>query len=226
METTYRELVSKISNLLKLNNRDEKISRRLIIKLFQDSASTLISQKLLDRTVLNELNLYTQIPCFEFKKEEVKNCKNIEFRRCKTLMKSVCPLPKLVFSRLGASVKEIVSLDGSYRFVFLDKGQYQRNKKRQYSLKGEVYIYLDTDNHLYIPDEEIYTVDLTILTTKPEEIKNCKSCGEEEECSSVWDTIYVCPDKLQEVIFQQVMQYLGVNRQIREDENPNSQQGT
>jgi len=41
----------------------------------------------------------------------------------------------------------------------------------------------------------------------------------------VWDTIYVCPDKLQEVIFQQVMQYLGVNRQIREDENPNSQQG-
>lgn len=225
METTYRELVSKISNLLRLNNRDEKISRRLVIKLFQDAASTLISQKLLDRTVLNELNLYTQIPCFEFKKEEVKNCKNIEFRRCKTLMKSVCPLPKLVFSRLGSSVKEIVSLDGNYRFVFLDKGQYQRNKKRQYSLKGEVYIYLDSDNHLYIPDEEIYTVDLTILTTKPEEIKNCKSCGEEEDCSSNLDQKFICPDKLVGTVFDIVLQQLGINKQIREDNNPDGLQG-
>lgn len=223
--TTYREIVSKTTNLLKLNNKDEDVSRRFIIKLFQDSATMLISQRLLDRTVLNELNLYTQIPCFEFKKEEVKNCKNIEFRRCKTLMKSVCPLPKLVFSRLGASVKEIVSLDGSYRFVFLDKGQYQRNKKRQYSLKGEVYIYLDSDNHLYIPDEEIYTVDLTILTTKPEEIKNCKSCGEEEDCSSVWDTELKIPDKLISVLFTEVLGLLGVSKNTIEDQNPNGIKG-
>lgn len=225
MSTTYRELVSKITNILKLNNKDENISRRLVIKLFQDSATTLISQKLLDRTITQELNLYTQIPCFQFEKEDVKSCNNIEFRRCKVLMKSVCPLPKLVFSRLGASVKEIVSLDGNYRFVFLDKGQYQRNKKRQYSLKGEVYIYLDSDNHLYIPDEEIYTVDLTILTTKPEEIKKCKSCGEDKSCKSHLDELFICPDKLVDVVFQSVLQQLGINRQIREDSNPDGKQG-
>ena len=140
-------------------------------------------------------------------------------------MKSVCPLPKLVFSRLGASIKEIVSLDGNYRFVYLDKGQYQRNKNRKYSLKDEVYIYLDSDNHLYIPDNEILTVDLTILTLHPEDIKKCSSCGEEKDCSSQWDETFICPDKLVEPITDMVLQKLGINRQIREDENPNSEQG-
>lgn len=222
---TYREIVSKAMNMLKLNNKDETISRRFVLSLFQQTATTLISQKLLDRTLSSEINLYTNIPCFQFEKVDTKVCSNIEFRYCKTLMKSVCPLPKLVFSRLGASVKEIVSLDGNYRFVFLDKGQYQRNKNRKYSLKDEVYIYLDSDNHLYIPDHEIRTVDLTILTVKPEEIKECSSCGEEKECVSNWESTYVCPDKLQESVFQQVMQYLGVNRQVREDSNPDGKEG-
>lgn len=222
---TYKEIVSKVTNLLKLNNRDEKISRRFILKLFRDATSSLISQKLLDRTLTQETNLYTQIPCFQFEKIESKSCGNIEFRYCKTLMKSVCPLPKLVFSRLGASIKEIVSLDGNYRFVYLDKGQYQRNKNRKYSLKDEVYIYLDSDNHLYIPDNEILTVDLTILTLHPEDIKKCSSCGEEEDCSSQWDKTFICPDKLVESITDMTLQKLGINRQIREDENPNSEQG-
>lgn len=222
---TYREIVSKAMNMLKLNNKDETISRRFVLSLFQQAATTLISQKLLDRTLSSEINLYTNIPCFQFEKIDTKVCSNIEFRYCKTLMKSVCPLPKLVFSRLGASVKEIASLDGNYRFVFLDKGQYQRNKNRKYSLKDEVYIYLDSDNHLYIPDHEIRTIDLTILTVKPEETKECNSCGEEKDCTSRWDEVFVCPDKLLESVFQQGMQYLGVNRQVREDSNPDGKEG-
>lgn len=222
---TYREIVSKAMNMLKLNNKDETISRRFVLKLFQDNATSLISQKWLDRTILSETNLYTNIPCFQFEKIDNKICSNIEFRYCNTLMKSKCPLPKLVFSRLGASVKEIVSLDGNYRFVFLDKGQYQRNKNRKYSLKDEVYIYLDSDNHLYIPDHEIRTVDLTILTIKPEEIKECISCGEEKDCVSNWETKFVISDKLLTTLFDMTMQYLGVNRQLREDQNPNLQEG-
>lgn len=224
MATTYRDIISKTTNLLKLNNKDENISRRFILKLFQDASITLISQRWLDRTILSEMNLYTQMPCFEFEKIDVKKCNNIEFRLCKTLMKSKCPLPKLVFSRLGGSVKEIVSLDGDYRFVFLDKGQYQRNKNRQYSLKDEVYIYLDADNHLYIPDHEILSVDLTLLTVRPEEAKECNSC-EEKDCASVYDTEFVCPDKLLSVVYEQVYQLLGINRQIRQDENPNGEAG-
>ncbi len=140
------------------------------------------------------------------------------------MLKSKCKLPKLVFSRLGASVKEIVSLDGNYRFVFLDKGQYQRNKKRRYSIEDEVYIYLDADNHLYIPDHEIYTVDLTILTPNPEEADECMAC-KKDECKNNWDAEFVCPDKLVDVVFNQVLQILGMSKQIRQDENPNNVSG-
>jgi|GEM_PF-1487118 len=222
---TNLEAISTLTNTLKLNNRDDNLPRRYLLSLLRNSATTLISQKWLDRTILSESNLYTSIPCFQFEKIDTKICKNIEFRYCKTLMKSKCPLPKLIFSRLGASVKEIVSLDGNYRFVFLDKGQYQRNKNRKYSIKDEVYIYLDSDNHLYIPDHEIYTVDLTILTIKPEDIKECSSCENDDKCISRWDTLFICPDKLLESVFDIVLQRLGINRQIKEDQNPNSLEG-
>ena len=222
---TYREAVSKCVNTLKLNNKDEHISRRYILKLLQDSAQVLISQKLLERTIIGDLNLYTYISCFEFEMVDMKKCPIIEFKMCSTLMKSKKPLPKLVFSRLGASIKDIVALDGNYRFTMVDKGQYQRNKKRKYSVKGETYIYLDSDFHLYIPDEEIYSVDLTVLTTKPEDVDKCSACSE-EGCKKYWDMEFICPDKLIEAVFAQAYQVLGMNRQIRDDQNPNSQEGS
>ena len=128
---TNLEFVSQISGILKSNNKDSKTPRRLILKIGQDSATFLIAQKLLDRTISQETNLYTTIPCFEFEQIDVKKCPSLEFRMCKTLMKSVKPLPKLVFSRLGASVRDIVSLDGNFTFSFVDEAQYRRNKKRK-----------------------------------------------------------------------------------------------
>jgi len=222
---TKKEFVSKVINILKLNNRDEHVSRRFVLRVAQGIAKTLISQKLLDRTISSELNLYSHIPCFEFEKIEAIKCPLIDFRMCITLMKSKTPLPELVFSRLGASIKDIVSLDGNYRFTYLDKGQYQRNKKRQHSLKDEVYIYLDTDMHLYIPDQEIYSIDLTILTLNTEEIENCSSC-KKKECKSYWESDFVIPDKLADVVLNQTVQLMGVSRQIREDQNPNNEQGS
>lgn len=218
------EFVSKVSGILKLNNKDDHTPRRLILKLAKDTAVQLISQKLLDRTITLENNLYTQIPCFEFESIDTRECSNVEFRRCNTLMKSKCKLPELVFSRLGASVREIVSLDGNYRFVFLDKGQYQRNKNRRYSIEDEVYIYLDVDNYLYIPDHEIYTVDLTILTPNPEQADECSSC-KKDNCKNYWNEEFIVPNKLVDTVFNQVLQIMGVSKQVRADENPNNVSG-
>ena len=222
---TKREFVSKVINALKLNNRDEHISRRFILSIAKGISKTLISQKLLDRTIAQELNLYTTIPCFEFEQIEAKRCPLIEFKMCQVLMKSKKPLPEPVFSRLGASIKDIISLDGNFRFTYLDKGQYQRNKKRQHSLKGEVYVYLDTDMHLYIPDEEIYSIDLTILTMDTEDVEDCSSCND-KKCLSKWDSEFVVSDKLSDTVLNQTLQILGVGRSIRADQNPNSQEGS
>ena len=219
---TYLEMVSKVMNTLKLNNRDEHISRRFVLSLLKSTATQIISQKWLDRTIVNETNLYTQINCFDFERIDVKSCSNLEFRLCNILMKSVKPLPKLVFSRLGSSVKEVYSLDGSYKFVMLDKGQYTINKKRRYKIENEIYIYLDSDNHLYIPDREIYTVDLSVLTLDTENTPSC----DKDLCKSNWEYEFKCPDKLIDVVFNQTLQILGLNKQIREDQNPNGIQGT
>ena len=128
---TNLEFVSLISGILKSNNKDNRIPRRLILKTGQDVVTFLVAQKLMDRTITSETSLYTTIPCFEFERIESKKCPSIEFRMCKVLMKSKEPLPKLVFSRLGASVKDIISLDGEFTFTFVDEAQYRRNKKRQ-----------------------------------------------------------------------------------------------
>ncbi len=219
---TNLEFVSQISGILKSNNKDNKIPKRLILKVGQDVATFLVAQKLLDRTISNETNLYTTIPCFEFEQINVKDCPSIEFRLCDILMKSKKPLPKLVFSRLGASIKDVVSIDGDFTFSFVDEAQYRRNKKRPQQLKNQIFIYLGTDNHLYIPDREIHSLDLTILTLDTTNIEDCSSCLETDACKNNWSSPFIAPDKLLEVIKETTLQRLSMTRQITQDNNPNS----
>jgi hypothetical protein len=218
---TNLEFVSQISGILKSNNKDNKIPKRLILKVGQDAATFLIAQKLLDRTISSETNLYTTIPCFEFERIESKNCPSIEFRRCDVLMKSKKCLPKLVFSRLGASIKDVVALDGDFTFSFVDESQYRRNKKRQ-QLKNQIFIYLGTDNHLYIPDREIYSLDLTILTLDTVSAEECSSCLETDKCKNNWDAEFKISDKILESVKDLTLQRLQITRTLAQDSNPNN----
>lgn len=222
---TNREITSEIVNILRTHNKDNRLSRRFILKLLQDSAEFLISQKWGDRSILAETSLYTHLPCFEFERIETKDCPSIEFRLCKTLMKSKKPLPKLIFSRLGSSVKEIVSLDGDFLFTYVDETQYRRNKKRQHKLKNEVYIYLGADNHLYIPDQEILSVDLTILTTDTTCIEDCSACMEKDACKSNWDCEFIMASKLIEATKDLCLQRLGLLKSMPVDQSPNGIEG-
>lgn len=218
---TNLEFVSQITGILKSNNKDNRIPKRLILKVGQDAATFLMAQKLMDRTLSSETQLFTTIPCFEFEQIESKRCPSIEFKMCKVLMKSKEPLPKLIFSRLGASVRDIVSLDGEFNFTFVDETQYRRNKKRQQTLKDQVFIYLGTDNHLYIPDREIHSLDLTILTPDTIAAEECSQC-KEKNCKNFWNYPFIIPDKLVEATKDMVLQRLQITRTLQEDNNPNS----
>lgn len=222
---TNLEFVSQISGILKSNNKDNRISKRLILKVGQDAATFLIAQKLMDRTISSETNLFTTIPCFELEQIESKNCPSIEFRLCKTLMKSKCPLPKLVFSRLGASIRDIVALDGEFVFTFVDESQYRRNKKRQHHLKDQVFVYLGTDNHIYIPDREIHSLDIVILTTDTIGAKDCSSCEEKDCKTSNWDAEFKVSDKILEAVKDMTLQRLQITRTLSEDSNYNGVEG-
>ena len=222
---TNRQITSEIINILKSNNKDNRLSRRFVLSLLRDSAEFLIAQKWGERSILMETSLYSFIPCFEFEKTDVKDCPSIEFRFCKTLMKSKNPLPRLVFSRLGSSVKDIVSVDGEFLFTYVDEAQYRRNKKRKYKLKNEVYIYLGTDNHLYIPDHEILSLDLTVLTTDTDGVDDCSSCSESNDCTSAWDKEFICPSKLLEATKDMALSRLGITKSIQNDQNLNGIEG-
>ncbi len=222
---TNLEFVSQIAGILKTNNKDNRIPKRMILAIGKDVATFLVAQKLLDRTITQETNLYSNISCFEFEKIEAKRCPSIEFRMCSTLMKSIKPLPKLVFSRLGASIKEVVALDGNFVFSFVDEAQYRRNKKRNQQLKNQIFIYLGTDGHLYIPDKEIYSLDLTLLTLDNITAKNCSSCEENDNCSNSWEYEFICPDKLLETVKDITLQKLSMTRNIIEDTNLNGVEG-
>lgn len=220
-----KEFVSQITGLLKANNKDNRLPKRLILKVGEDVVTFLIAQKLMDRTISSETNLYTTIPCFEFEQIESKRCPSLEFRMCKTLMRSIKPLPKLVFSRLGASIKEVVALDGDFVFTFVDEAQYRRNKKRQCQLNNNIFVYLGTDNHLYIPDREILSVDITVLTIDNINAQKASDCTEENSCKSFWDYEFVCSDKLLESVKDVTLQRLLMGKQIKEDQNPDNIEG-
>jgi hypothetical protein len=219
---TNSQIVSKVINSLRLINKDEHISRRYVLRVLRDTAKVLIAQKLMERSIQEDLNLYTHIPCFEFEKVEIVSCPIIEFRKCATLMKSVKPLPELIFSRLGASIKNITNVEGLVQLGLISSQQYLRNRNRKVSIKGEVYVYLGVDNHLYIPDYEIWAIDLDTITMKTDEADECSSC-KKVECKSGYEYEFICPDRLLDAVFKDALQTLTTTyKAITPDQNPNN----
>jgi len=219
---TNSEAVSLITTPLKLNYKDSRISRRYILRTLKSVSKGLISQKLSDRTIAYDYNIYTLLKCFEFEKDEVINCNIIEFRRCNQVMKSVKPLPPLVHSRLGASIKNITSIDGMLRFNIIDVNQYRRNKNRKYTLDNEIDVYIGQDLHLYIPDQILQAVDLELITMETDLIESLSGCGEKDTCSNAWNAKFICPDKLEDTVLKSTLQIVASTyASIIKDSNPN-----
>lgn len=220
---TNKEAVSRITTALKLSTKDTRIPARGVLRILRSTALTYIAQRLTERTLQFDYNLYTDINCLEFQKIDVISCPFVEFRTCRTLMKSKKPLPTLVHSRIGASIRDVRSIDESLYFTITDALQYNRNTKRRYSLKSEVYIYLASDGHLYIADQEIYAVNLSLITMEPEKVNEICGCGDKKDsCKSYWDYTFICPDKLLDQVLSRGMEIIAATyANIIKDSNPN-----
>lgn len=222
---TNAEAVSLVLNNLRFLNKDDRISRRFVLRILRSVATTYISQRLYDRTLGNDLKLYTSLECLEMERVDSISCPMLEFRMCKTLMKSVKPLPELIFSRLGSSIRDVTSVDSMYEFRLMDIQQYRRNLKRKYKIK-ELTVYLGIDNHLYIPEEEILAVNVNLLTIKTDEVDECSEC-KKSECKSGWDYEFICPDRILDPVIKETLQLIATTtRAIIQDQNPNGIQGS
>jgi hypothetical protein len=216
---TNLEVVSRVQSALNAISKDNRIPRRYILQVLRDSATMLISQKLGDRSLYKDTNPYTTISCFEMEEFDVVKCDIVEFKRCKSLMRSKNKLPKLIDSKYGHSIKEVTSIDDEFEFEPITLAQYRRNKDRKNY--GEKYFYVK-DGYLYLPDTDVTRVNLYLITLHNEDIK---SCEKNNECKSLWEYEFNAPDKLLDVIINQTTQIIGIRKNIIRDDNANTQEG-
>lgn len=218
---TNGEITSRVINTFKALSKDTRLSRRYVLKTLQDKSKFYISQKLADKSLFREMNLYKALDCFEMEKIDVYKCDIIEFRSCKQLMKSKKKLPDLIFSKYGSSVLEVTSLDGEYLFKPITSAQYRMNKQRAGNNIDNQFFYIK-DNYLYIPDSEVKVVSLSLITLELYDLEQCSSCSQ-DKCKSAWNFEFIVPDKLLEVVISETLKEISINRQIQEDQNPNLQ---
>lgn len=212
------EITDIILNVLKANSKDSRISRRLVLSTLESKAKFYISQKLNDKSLYREANIYKEIPCVEFENVDIIKCPIIEFRTCKTLMRGKKKLPELIWSKYGHTLKEITSIDGNYSFDPITATQYRKNKERS-GKTNKKYFYVK-DGYPYIPDYEFYSGNLYLISQDQYELAQISECSK-NKCNSVWDFEFVCPNKLEELVIQETIKHLSLTKQIQEDVNPN-----
>jgi hypothetical protein len=217
-KVTNSEFTSRVLNGLNSLSKDDKISRRYILHVGKQKSMFYISQKLNDRSLFREDNIYTTLDCFEVERIESVKCDIIEFRQCKSIMKSKKKLPKLIYSRYGNTLKEVTTIDGEKEFKPTTPSQYRRDKNR---VSGTDYInYYVKDGYLYLLDTEIQIVNLYLLTVETADLDNASSCST-PGCKSLWEYDFIIPDKLEELIIAETVKEIAMKKQLPADENPN-----
>lgn len=220
-----REFVSNIINNLKLLNKDDHVSRRYILNTGRAEATTLIAQKLTDKSIFREDNIYSTIECLEMELIDVIKCGIYEFKKCDNLVKSKEKLPKLLYSRYGNSILEVTSVDGSVIFIPTTLSEYKLFKKRIRSSRTKnIKFYYVQDGYLYLPDCEYENVNVTLITLNVKKVKDLSSCKECDKCDSQWGQEFICPDKLLTTVINETFKKATMLRQVVEDNLPNLDQ--
>ena len=216
---TNREIVSVVENSLRGISKDNLVPRRYILKVLRDNAKNLISQKLLDRTLTQEENVYTSVSCIEMDNYNIVKCDIAEFRLCKVLMRSKKPLPTPIYSRLGSSIREVTSIDNLEDITIISPQQYRRNRKRTHNISSNVYAYIDSKNYLWIPDKEIFAVNLKMITLESDRVETCET----KNCRNYWEDLFTCPDKLITTVITMSTEFiLKTYKSVQPDTNPNT----
>lgn len=213
-----KKLVSRISNGLNAINKDARISKRYILEIAKGKAIFLMSQKLRDKSLFRESNILIDVNCFELEKIDKYKCDIVEFKSCNTVMKSRLPLPELVYSRYGSSLKEVTNIDYSLDFRPTTISKYRRDKRRDGF--GEDRFFYIKDNFLYLPDTNVRRVSLALYTPNSYEAVKVSSC-ENTKCLNPWDFEFKCSSKILEIVIQETVKELSFKLQVPKDENPN-----
>jgi|TARA_R110000868_G_scaffold74337_2_gene214894 hypothetical protein len=214
-----RELVSRISNQVRMITKDDYISDRFVLSVALTIAEKFITQKIQRRSIDRESFLYREVNCIEFEPENVFTCNYVEFKSCDKLSKSVKSIKdlKIVFTSYGSSIKELYSIDRqstSFNESTLYQLRMDSRREGNEAREGKFYV---LNNHIYVP-REIEALSGVILALDQYELDEMSSC--EENCESAWDKDFICPSSMLEDVIGYAIQNIVQTKQIPEDEKP------
>lgn len=226
---TKREFVSSVLTDAKLNSKDVHIPRRHILNKGISVAETYMAQRLDKGDLTFESDIVSRIDCFELAPVEGIKCGIVDLKTCNRVMKSVNKLPKPLKGRIGAGIISITSLDGEYEFKPTTSRQFKNKLKNKYVRDKESY-YIVEDDFIILPNSEVEYVSIEYVTLTPEETAGCdcnNDGNEEEDCKTIWDTPFICPQNIYTLVRDKVIQEIAsVYLQVRADENPDLDENT
>lgn len=218
---TNSEFVSRVVNDIGALTKDAHVSRRWILSIGQQKARAYIAQKWADGTLFGEESLFSHIRCMRMKRVRSVDCCFDEFKLCRILMRSEERLPDIVYTRLGPTIIKVSNVVDDIIFTSISLRKYANNKNRKYGNIDQYYYYMD-DGYLYIPDVEIMSVNVSLVTLDRKSATSMSGCGtgDIDRCRPSWDYEFVCPDKLLEYVVMETIKEAYVKLQIPIDENP------
>lgn len=219
---TNREFVSGVLNQLKLLNKDTYIPRRAILSLARSTVTTYVAQRLDSFDITSQFDIITTVDCFEMESVDYVKCGNIELKNCRSIMRSKEKLPETINGRVTSGVLMVTSVDGEYDFKVISFTRFKNKLKNKYVRDKEKYALIQ-DGYLVLPNSEVETVSLQLLTFESDANEDC-GCGNDKKkngCKKIWDKKFVCPSNILELVRDKVMQGMLVYLQSRKDENPN-----
>jgi len=218
---TNAEFVSRILNTNKLLTKDGHISRRHVLFAGRTKAKALISQRLDEFKLMNDQSIITSIKCFELESVDWTDCNVFEFKVCENIMKSTKKLPEIVTGKIGSAVLLVTSVDGSIIYDEISPRSFKNLQSRKYKIKTEDF-YTIQDGYIVLPNSTNEIINLDVIVLDKYDAMQVAGCDCGEDCDSVWDMDFVCPDvHLETVITSTLQEIASIYSRTPKDENPN-----
>lgn len=221
----YNEVVSRIQNTLNSLNKDMFIPKRFILSVVKSKAEFYMSQRFNDKSLFREINLFHWVKCISLEEVDTINCGKIELQKCSSAMISRKKLPKLIWSRYGASILIVSNILDEKEYKIISPKDYMnmKSKKLFEKFKGR-YAILYPDGKIAIPDSTVKKINI-LLYSLDERIKEFSECDDDIDlCSSYWDTEFNVPVKILDLVIQDSMKEISFKFQIPKDESPDGDQ--
>lgn len=224
--STNRQVISDIFVDLRAQNLDDKVSKRYVHNKLRDFAALMIKRDADLRRLLNISDIWTEVGCVELCETPIVECCNEDIPQCKMVMKSVKKLPE-TYETFYKELIQVFNPLYAKEFHQITPQEYKNLVHREFQDKRIKYFWI-SNGYLIIPDCLAEVVTIRGVFANPAEAKKLSSCNaESEDCITILDQPFICPDYLVPVVKQEVLKDLfNFYKRNVLDESPNNNTNT